>query len=171
MMSKVDKHAEICKSLNELYAHKNADYGDSFGKSFNEYGLTMACIRLEDKLNRIKALSKQTAQVSDETITDTLMDLANYSIMTLVELDQAEPTEVAEAEDGTECGEPPKRGNHDPHCSIARESCQCLSCANDRSVCKMHLGMNFRCCMEEDRLHRGCPMSDCPHYVEETPDE
>lgn len=85
-MNKIQVHENICKSLNELYARKNADYGDSFGKSFREYGLTMACIRLGDKLNRIKALSKQEAQVSDESITDTLMDLANYSIMTLVEL-------------------------------------------------------------------------------------
>lgn len=85
-MTKVEKHAQICMGLNELYARKNADYGDSFGKSFTEYGLTMVCIRLEDKLNRIKALSKQNAQVTDESIEDTLKDLANYSIMTLVEL-------------------------------------------------------------------------------------
>ena len=84
-MNKVDMHMQICKELNELYARKNADYGDSFGKSFKEYGMAMPCIRLEDKLNRIKALSKQTAQVNDESITDTLMDLANYAIMTLVE--------------------------------------------------------------------------------------
>lgn len=55
-MSKVQIHEAICKELNALYARKNADYGDSFGKSYKEYGLTMACIRLEDKLNRIKAL-------------------------------------------------------------------------------------------------------------------
>ncbi len=82
------KHQEICKGLNKLYEDKNKDYGDSFGKSFKEYGLTMACIRLEDKLNRLKSLSKNKEQsVKDETITDTLMDLANYSIMTIMELD------------------------------------------------------------------------------------
>ena len=86
MMTKTDVHKKICRDLNDLYARKNADYGDSFGKSFEEYGLTMSCIRLEDKLNRIKSLTKQAAQVSDESIIDTLMDLANYSIMTLVEL-------------------------------------------------------------------------------------
>lgn len=83
-MNKISKHADICKNLNDLYQRKNADYGDSFGKSYKEYGMTMACIRLEDKLNRLKSLCKQEAQV-DESMEDTLMDLANYSIMTLIE--------------------------------------------------------------------------------------
>lgn len=87
-------HRNICAALNALYERKNADYGDSFGKSFTEYGMTMACIRLEDKLNRIKALTKTEAKVKDESIEDTLMDLANYSIMTLIELFIAMDREV-----------------------------------------------------------------------------
>lgn len=86
-MSKIEKHLEICKSLNDLYKAKNKDYGDSFGKSYEEYGLTMSCIRLEDKLNRLKSLNKSNVQcVKDESIQDTLMDLANYAIMTLIEM-------------------------------------------------------------------------------------
>lgn len=85
-MDKINNHFEICKKLNALYAQKNHDYGDSFAKSFKEYGMTMPCIRLEDKLNRLKALTRNgDQQVSDESIDDTLMDLANYAIMTLVE--------------------------------------------------------------------------------------
>lgn len=85
-MTKIEKHAEICKSLTDLYERKNHDYGDSFGKSYQEYGMTMACIRLEDKLNRLKTLSKsEKPSVYDEKIEDTLCDLANYAIMTLIE--------------------------------------------------------------------------------------
>lgn len=84
-MTKTEIHADICGELTALYARKNHDYGDSFGKSFTEYGMAMPCIRLEDKLNRLKALTRQSAQVKDETIDDTLMNLANYAIMTLVE--------------------------------------------------------------------------------------
>lgn len=84
-MDKFMTHEKICKKLTELYKRKNHDYGDSFGKSFVEYGMTMPCIRLEDKLNRLKALTRKDAEVMDETIDDTLMDLANYAIMTLVE--------------------------------------------------------------------------------------
>jgi len=84
-MDKSSKHMEICKELNNLYTRKNHDYGDSFGKGFKEYGMVMPIIRLEDKLSRLKALIKTENKV-DESIEDTLMDLANYSIMTLIEL-------------------------------------------------------------------------------------
>ena len=85
-MNKAEKHREICEKLNEIYRKKNHDYGDSFGKQFEEYGLVSSAIRLEDKLNRFKNLIKNEAQVKDETIEDTLLDLANYAIMTVVEL-------------------------------------------------------------------------------------
>lgn len=87
-MDKVQRHKEICTYLSKLYEIKNKDYGDSFAKSFDEYGMTMPCIRLEDKLNRLKALTvkNQSQQVKDESIEDTLMDLANYAIMTIIEL-------------------------------------------------------------------------------------
>jgi hypothetical protein len=91
-MSKLQKHEEICKELNAIYEAKNKDYGDSFGKSYREYGLTMACIRLEDKLNRLKTLNKnKTQQVKDESMEDTLLDLANYAIMTVIEMRNSEP--------------------------------------------------------------------------------
>ncbi|KOF57497.1 MULTISPECIES: DUF1599 domain-containing protein [Clostridium] len=87
-MNKVDKHKEICEKLNKLYAAKNKDYGDSFGKGFDEYGPIMSAIRLDDKLQRFKQLIKNDAEVKDESIIDTLMDLANYSIMTIIELEK-----------------------------------------------------------------------------------
>ena len=83
--NKVRHHASICQELNEIYACKNHDYGDSFGKGYAEYGMVMAVIRLEDKLNRLKSLIKAEALVKDESINDTLMDLANYAIMTVIE--------------------------------------------------------------------------------------
>lgn len=89
--SKTEKHKLICEKINKLYEAKNADYGDSFGKSYKEYGLTMSCIRLEDKLNRLKSLNfSRSIKVKDESIEDTLMDLANYAIMTLIELEGEE---------------------------------------------------------------------------------
>lgn len=88
--SKIEKHKLICEKLNALYEAKNADYGDSFGKSYKEYGLTMSCIRLEDKLNRLKSLNFSKSAKVDESIEDTLMDLANYAIMTLIELEGEE---------------------------------------------------------------------------------
>lgn len=89
MMDKLTEHKEICEYLNELYRKKNADYGDSFGKSFDDWGMTMACIRLGDKLNRLTSLAKSKDPgylVDDESVEDTLMDLANYAIMTIIEI-------------------------------------------------------------------------------------
>lgn len=86
MQDKYTLHDAICTELNNIYVAKNHDYGDSFGKSYAEYGMTMACIRLEDKLNRLKSLTKfGSQQVIDESIEDTLLDLANYAIMTVAE--------------------------------------------------------------------------------------
>ena len=86
-VGKVQTHIDICRELNDIYIAKNKDYGDSFSKSFKEYGMMMPCIRLEDKLNRLKSITKNKEQkVINESIEDTLKDLANYAIMTLIEL-------------------------------------------------------------------------------------
>ena len=88
MSSKIEKHQIICEELNALYAKKNHDYGDSFHLSFVEEGMAMARIRLGDKLNRFKTLSRSSKQeVNDESIRDTLIDLANYAIMTILEME------------------------------------------------------------------------------------
>lgn len=85
-MNKVDVHLAICKELNEMYERKNHDYGDSFKKNFDEYGNVYPIIHLSEKLERLKTLAKADDQkVVGESIDDTLMDLANYAIMTLVE--------------------------------------------------------------------------------------
>ena len=89
--TKVAKHALICEEINDLYARKNQDYGDSFHQTFTEEGMAMARIRLGDKLARFKSLTKSGVQrVKDEFIRDTLIDLANYAIMTVLELDAME---------------------------------------------------------------------------------
>ena len=87
--SKVQIHKELCDELNEIYKRKNNDYGDSFGLSFKEEGMAMPRIRLGDKFNRFKTLSRvgNKQMVDDEGIIDTLLDLANYAIMTIVELE------------------------------------------------------------------------------------
>lgn len=160
-MNKIDLHATICENLTALYARKNADYGDSFGKSFKEYGLTMACIRLEDKLNRIKALRNKDAQVRDESITDTLMDLANYSIMTLVEMRMvSDPMSETESPQTVEQEKPVTicaKCYHDDSCMNTDPSCQCNTCAND---CP-------ECCMNGEYFRQSCPITNCPDYVSE----
>lgn len=85
-------HHKICEELTNLYRIKNHDYGDSFHKSYIKWGLPMAAIRLEDKLNRFETLIKADGKVKDESIRDTLIDLANYAILTVMELDRSTAT-------------------------------------------------------------------------------
>lgn len=67
----------------ETHEKKNHDYGDSFNKSMDEFGMMAAAIRLSDKLNRFKTLINTENQVKDESIEDTLLDMASYAIMTV----------------------------------------------------------------------------------------
>lgn len=91
-MSKTDKdlHQELLTEIHDMYVRKNKDYGNSFAEQFGEYGLLSLVIRLDDKLRRLKQLSTNEASVKDESVEDTLLDLANYSIMGVMELRKGE---------------------------------------------------------------------------------
>lgn len=90
MYNKVDKFKEIVGGMLDLYQRKQADYGDSAAKTFDKWGLVSFLVRMEDKMNRVINLTQKQgeAKVADEKIEDTLLDLANYSIMALIELDR-----------------------------------------------------------------------------------
>lgn len=86
--SSVERHRDICMMLNKIYEKKNADYGDSFHQTFQLEGMAMSRIRLMDKLNRFCTLTRKGGQrVNDESVKDTLLDLANYAIMTVMEME------------------------------------------------------------------------------------
>ena len=85
------KHMELCKYLNNLYATKNQKYGDSFSITVQKYGIIAALTRLSDKWQRFETLIlTKDPGTPDESIRDTLLDMANYCIMTVMELDQKE---------------------------------------------------------------------------------
>ena len=79
----------IQDKLVNIYAKKNHDYGDSFNEGCNELGVGYAFSRIFDKTKRFQTLAKGimnnnlSIEVQDETIEDTIMDLANYCIMYL----------------------------------------------------------------------------------------
>ena len=77
------------KHESDVYVRKNHDYGDSFSRSFGKYGVTAALVRMEDKWNRLENLAGGAKQrVPDEGLRDTCLDLANYCLMTVMELDR-----------------------------------------------------------------------------------
>lgn len=97
-MNRIERHREICENLNKTYEQKNSDYGNSFGETFKKLGIISAITRISDKYNRICSLATKSAEerkVKDESIKDTLLDMANYCIMTVIEIENenAEKTE------------------------------------------------------------------------------
>lgn len=85
-MNKKEIYKNLLKNMYTTYESKNSDYGDSFGKSVEKYGLISALTRISDKFNRLEnlILTKEN-KVGDETLLDTLLDMANYCIMTAIE--------------------------------------------------------------------------------------
>ena len=79
----VVQFANEAKQCVELYSRKNHDYGNSFDKGMDNIGIAYGVGRIYDKMNRLVTLTKKEAQVKDESIDDTLRDLACYSMMML----------------------------------------------------------------------------------------
>ena len=84
----VQRMYELCNNVADTYARKNADYGDSFHTSVQKYGLISALTRMSDKWNRLENLILHGGKGKvDEAVTDTLVDLAAYALMTVMELE------------------------------------------------------------------------------------
>lgn len=77
----MNKIKEIAVEVAELVEKKNKDYGNSFDKTLAEYGDTAYFLRIEDKLSRLKSLSKKEALVADESVEDTLKDIIGYTLL------------------------------------------------------------------------------------------
>ena len=83
----VEKHLILCNQLNSIYEQKNNAYGNSFGETFEKLGIISAITRISDKYNRLVNLATHPEiNKGDEAIEDTLLDMANYCLMTYMEL-------------------------------------------------------------------------------------
>lgn len=86
---------KLATQIVDTYARKNKDYGDSFGKSVRHYGFIAALTRLSDKFNRVENFilaGIKNGMVSDESLRDTLIDMATYALMTVIALDEEAST-------------------------------------------------------------------------------
>lgn len=92
------RHQEICDGIHQLYLEKNAAYGDSFHQLYEKLGIISAVTQITHKYNRLINMAKQLNagqikaddEVFEESIKDTLLDLANYSILTYQEIEREE---------------------------------------------------------------------------------
>lgn len=84
---KKELYNSIISQMSKTYEAKNADYGDSVGDTYNKFGDVSFLTRITDKYNRILSLSDkgECGEVKDESLDDTILDLANYCVLWLVE--------------------------------------------------------------------------------------
>lgn len=85
-------HKEACEKMQEITKAKNADYtgasSDPFA-NFSQVEILGICsaeqgflTRMIDKMSRINSFVQQgTLQVKEESVEDTLLDLANYCLL------------------------------------------------------------------------------------------
>ena len=86
-MENINKHKELCKEMHSIYKYKNDKYGNSFGDTIDKYGYIAALTRINDKFSRIENNIINEIEDDDEELKDNLVDIANYCLMTVIELD------------------------------------------------------------------------------------
>lgn len=86
-MDRLDIYQYILNNLEETYKNKNNDYGNSVADTYEKFGDLSFLVRITDKYNRLLTLCNPNNEqkVKDEKIDDTILDLANYCLLWLVE--------------------------------------------------------------------------------------
>lgn len=90
-MNRLGIYQYILSNLEDTYKRKNSDYGNSVGDTYEKFGDISFLTRITDKYNRILSLADkgECGEVKDEALEDTILDLANYGLLWLVEREYA----------------------------------------------------------------------------------
>lgn len=102
-MNDVQRFGRIQVELCDTFKSKNADYGNSFSQLYQEFGdngIITAAVQISHKYHRFMNLIKGAPTKVNESLRDTLLDLANYCILTVMELDKAKERKIKEREIG-----------------------------------------------------------------------
>ena len=78
----------VLKEMKDTYDRKNSDYGNSFEKTLNEFGLTPGIAQIYHKFERVKQLVKSPDAKVNESMRDSLLDMCNYIAMTVAWMDK-----------------------------------------------------------------------------------
>ena len=97
-MNRLGIYQTIINNLEDTYKKKNSDYGNSVGDTYEKFGDISFLTRITDKYNRILSLADkgECGEVKDEALEDTILDLANYCLLWLVEREYAAQQEEKE---------------------------------------------------------------------------
>lgn len=92
-----DNLRKIAGEIGDLLEVKNKAYGSSTSMTFEIFGMEAYLVRMYDKINRATNLVKNNAECNDESLEDTLRDLAGYAILAINELQKrAKPYKIDE---------------------------------------------------------------------------
>ena len=127
---------EYLKSVEEAYKHllsvyraKNSDYGNSFEECCNRFGLVSAVVRMNDKINRVNSLYDKSDMKVNDSLVDTLLDLANYAVMTAVWMNNMNYNE-----EDVSCSHDSSY-SRESSCSLGSSCSQDSSCSRNSSCC------------------------------------
>ena len=99
------KYMDVINKLKETFLKKNHDYGSSVKKNYDKFeaygkneGLKYVFGRIAEKHDRLENLiyGDHANQVTDESIEDTLLDMANYAILAAVSIQEHKTNSVQE---------------------------------------------------------------------------
>ena len=79
----MEEYKKIVTETMELCVKKNKDYGSSVEDTYEKFGDISYLVRITDKYNRICSLLNGEGEIKDESIDDTIRDMANYSFLWL----------------------------------------------------------------------------------------
>ena len=79
----MEEYETLVDNMKETCKRKNADYGSSVEDTYNKFGDISYLVRITDKYNRICSLIDKEAEVKEESIDDTILDMANYCLLWL----------------------------------------------------------------------------------------
>lgn len=88
MNPKHARHKKILENLHDTYVDKNNKYGDAFAETVEKYGNIAALTRMYDKFSRIETMVLNEIEDSEESVIDSALDLANYLVMFVMELEK-----------------------------------------------------------------------------------
>lgn len=79
------RHRKILAEMADTFSKKNSDYGNAFEEILDDFGASYAVGRLKEKHKRLtKLITSSKQEVEDESIEDTLLDMANYAVLTIM---------------------------------------------------------------------------------------
>lgn len=100
-------YMDTINNLKDVFLKKNADYGSSVKKNYDKLekygpneGLKYVFGRISEKYDRLENLiyGNHENKVVDESIADTLLDMANYAILASISFNEhhSKPQEIPE---------------------------------------------------------------------------